>query len=110
MQLFQKFWFEAIFLVLRQYIGPKIDQNCKSWVLSIGTKIQNFEGFFKRCIFLIGRLPLVKFPAILNKICGSKAQDFPKRVHFMDAVSMQKTFQLHNQKCYTDETNHRYIS
>ena len=49
-----------------------MDQNCKLWVHSIYAKIQNFEGFFKHCICLIGRLPLVETSARLNNILGSK--------------------------------------
>ena len=51
----------------------KMDQNCKLWVCSIWTKIQNLEGFFKRCISLIERLPLVKISA--RTIFGVRAQN-----------------------------------
>ena len=53
-------------------LGTKIDQNCKLWVHFIWAKIQNFEGFFKRCVSLTGRLPLFKISAKSNNICGIK--------------------------------------
>ena len=49
-----------------------MDQNCKLWVHSIWSKIQNFEGFLKHCVSLTGRLPLFKISAKSNNIYGSK--------------------------------------
>ena len=57
--------------------------------------MQNFEGFFKQ--FLSSwRQPLVKISARLNNIWGSKSPKHPKRGHFMDAQSIQKTLNIFN--------------
>ena len=42
-------------------LGPKIDQNCKLQLRSICTKIQNFEGFSKHYVFIIGDYLWSKF-------------------------------------------------
>ena len=83
-----------------------MDQNRRLSVRSIWAKSQNFERFFKQCVFLIG-LPLVKISSRSNNNWGNNSQKSPKRDHFMDAESMQKTlkmFTFHNQICYTDGT------
>ena len=41
-------------------LGPKMDQICKFWMHSIWVKIETFEGFFRNCVYPIGRIPLVK--------------------------------------------------
>ena len=66
-------------------------QNCKTWVPSIYIKIKIFEGFFKQ-YFSHWRLPLVKISARLNNVWGVRAQKILKKGDFMDAESMQKTF------------------
>ena len=96
-QFLDKYWFQAIFWFSSVKLDAKMDQNCKLWVHSIWAKIQNFEGFFKHCVSLTGRLPLFKISAKLNNICGSKGSNTPppqlseKRGHFMDAESIWKT-------------------
>ena len=42
-------------------LGLKIDQNCKLQLRSICTKIQNFEGFSKHYVFIIGDYLWSKF-------------------------------------------------
>ena len=66
-----------------------------SWS-SIWVKIQNFEGFFKHCVFLIGTLHLVKISARLNNIWGSKGPKLPRKGHFMNVESIRKTLKIFN--------------
>ena len=68
-----------------------MEQNGKLWMPSIYTKIQNSEGFFKQS-FYYWRIPLVKVSAGLNNNWGVRTQKSLKRGHFMDAESMQTTF------------------
>ena len=84
------FWFSG------SKLGPKMNQNCKLWVHSIWAKIHNFEGFFKHCVCLIGRIPLAKISARSNNIWGSKAQNPPKKDHFIDAESIRKSLKICN--------------
>ena len=58
-------------------LGPKMDQNCKLWVHFISAKTQNFEGFFRHCVSLTGRLTLFKISAKSNNICGTKGSKAP---------------------------------
>ena len=63
-----------------------------NWVHSISAKIQNFEGFLKHCVCLIGRIPLVKTSARSNNIWGSKAQN-PQKGPFHRCWSNTKNFE-----------------
>ena len=65
-----------------------MDENCKLWVHYISAKIKQFEGFFKYCVYLIGRLPVIKVSVRSNNIWESKSPKPPKRDHFMDAKSI----------------------
>ena len=69
-----------------------MEQNCKLWVPSIYSKIQDLEGFFKHYVFFYWTLPLVKVSARPSSVWGVRAQKTLKRGHFMDAESIQKTF------------------
>ena len=72
-----------------------MNQNRKLSVRSIWAKLQNFEEFFKQCVYLIG-LPLVKISARSNIIWGNKSQKNPKRAYFKDAESIQGTLKNFN--------------
>ena len=73
-----------------------MDQNCKFWVRPSSVKIQIFERFFKHCVCLIGRLPLVKISAKLNNIWESRTQNPLQRDPLIDAESIRKTLKVFN--------------
>ena len=89
-----------------------MDENCKLWVHYISAKIKQFEGFFKYCVYLIGRLPVIKVSVRSNNIWRVRAQNLQKETISWMLNQYEKYFKykLHNRKCYTDETCHRYIS
>ena len=86
----QCFWFSG------SKLAPKMNQICNLWVHSIWVKIQTFEVFFKYCVCLIGRLPLIKISARLNNIWRSNAQNPYKWDSFMDTESIRKTLKIFN--------------
>ena len=59
-QFFRNSGFKQYFWFSGSKLGPKTNQNCNLFVRSILVKTQTFEGFFKHCVCLIGRLSLVK--------------------------------------------------
>ena len=79
-------------------LGLKMDQNCTFWVCSIWAKIQKFEGFFKRCVCLIGGYLWSNFQQDQTIFGGVRAQKILKRVHFMDAESIQNILNIFNFK------------
>ena len=79
-------------------LGLKMDQNCTFWVCSIWAKIQKFEGFFKHCVCLIGGYLWSNFQQDQTIFGGVRAQKILKRVHFMDAESIQNILNIFNFK------------
>ena len=92
----QNFGFQQYFWFCGSKLGPKMDQNCKLQLNSISAKIQNFEGIFKHCVFLIGEYLWSRFQQNQTIFGGVRAQKFPERYHIMDTESIQKTWKILN--------------
>ena len=74
----------------------KLDQKCKLWVSPVSVKIWVFQRFLKHCFCFLNTACGENISKIWKFWGGIRAQNLPKKGHFMDAESVQKTLKIYN--------------